>query len=165
MENAWLTVNGLPNSLGVLLEFVRQSGKYNMLVDFGKALFLACQVGLYLGQIGNEWMKITDNYREVFTEYNHVYFDKRYLSSVVDMVKGLPYSLEYQNACEVYEKKYNPLTTSKMLIEKVSDTYLKLGKQERDNGNMKVQTTDKTDLIMVGMQIFANRGMHIPNII
>ncbi len=140
-----------PTGLGGCIELVRQSGNYNMIMDFNKALTSAYCIAIYLDMdfeigLGKE--------QELFTEYIRLWSNEDYARKVKSVADSFPYSNNYQHTCEKYNHLKPAVPTLKMLVEKAEEECLNAGKYGRDKFRIKnLQTTKRNYLIWGGIQL------------
>lgn len=160
----------LPTGLGVMLETIRESGRYNMLTEFQKAFLEAICLGVYLGQLTSaEVNNIVANEMEVMVEYitANLYQCPKYNRLVKATAQALPFSNAYERKINAYHNNgalyiqsvpkvaQQQIPALDLCVEKALKACLKKGKFARDVvGIEAAQTTNETQLRLIGAQLW-----------
>lgn len=141
------------------LVYIRNSGQFNMFLQFGDAFTYALLCGQYCGQItGGEIRQhyaVDDGVGQ--TRVRQLYFGDffKLYAEKVEEAKVLPYSHLFEKKAKEFhgDELDNEVPLDKLLIEKAKERALNKAKFARDVSKIRqCQTTDEHQLLWFGMQ-------------
>jgi hypothetical protein len=132
----------------LMLECVRQSGRWNMFTDWKRACLSAFALSVYLGQpLGEQSVHLE------FNEFMRAYEDKAYAKRVADQVAGLPCSPTYVRCLKGeagFKKKTDLGKTQpcdfKALIREAEEACIRWAREARDVGGESIANDEKAEI-------------------
>jgi hypothetical protein len=136
-----------PTTAAVMLECVRQSGRWNMFTEWRRACLSAFALGVYLGQpLGHQkCVRLSQ------AEFMAAYEDKNYVKRVADHVAGMPCSPAYERAAkkggfeEASLGKEQPCDF-KALIREAEEACIRWAREARDVEGEKIANDEKAEI-------------------
>jgi hypothetical protein len=135
-----------PTLAAVMLECVRQSGRWNMITEWKRACLSAFALSVYLGQpLDDRCVRLS------LDEFMAAYEDKSYAKRVADHVAGLPCSPAYKRAlkkggfAETDLGKEQP-RDFKALIREAEEACIRWAREARDVEGEKIGNDEKAEI-------------------